>query len=289
MFSQGHAEINGRYCQLDNYNRRDISTMFRNIRLDRPLAVLDLETTGTDPKLDRVIEISVLRVRPDGGHDHRTVRLNPGVPIPSEATAIHGIGDEDVASSPSFRAVAPGLVRFLDGCDLAGFNILSFGLRLLAAECRRVGLVFPVAGRRVIDACRIYHRREPRDLIAAYRFYCGLHHDGANRAAADVLATAAILDAQVARYADLPGTIEVLDSHCNDPDAIDMSAMFGRDEDGAVVFLRGKYRGRSLSHIAAAKPDHLEWMQREDFYDDTRAIAAEDLGRSVSTTSRCPE
>ena len=141
--------------------------MFKNIQLDRPLAVLDLETTGTDPKLDRIIEISVLRVRPDGGHDHRTGRVNPGVPIPPEATAIHGIGDDDVADSPTFRAIAPGLVRFLDGCDLAGFNILNFDLRLLVAEFNRVGLVFPVSGRRVIDACRIFHQREPRDLTAA--------------------------------------------------------------------------------------------------------------------------
>src|SRR3954463_6537659 len=106
------------------------TTMFKNIRLDRPLAVLDLETTGTDPKLDRIVEISVIKVRPDGGHDHRTRQVNPGVPIPPEATAIHGIGDDDVAGSPSFRAVAPGLVRFLEGCDLAGFNILNFDLRL---------------------------------------------------------------------------------------------------------------------------------------------------------------
>jgi DNA polymerase-3 subunit epsilon len=100
--------------------------MFKNIRLDRPLAVLDLETTGTDPKLDRVIEIGVLKVRPDGGHDHRTRRVNPGVPIPSEAARVHGITDDDVDDSPAFRAVAPGLVRFLDGCDLAGFNVLNF-------------------------------------------------------------------------------------------------------------------------------------------------------------------
>ena len=284
-FFLGHADINGRYCRPGNCNRRDILTMLKNIRLDRPLAVLDLETTGTDPKLDRIIEISILKVRPDGGHDHRTRRVNPGVPIPPQATAIHGISDDDVAGSPTFRAIAPGLVRFLDGCDLAGFNILNFDLRLLAAEFNRVGLVFPVAGRRIIDACRIYHQREPRDLTAALKFYCGLEHEGAHGAAADVLATTAILDAQVARYADLPRTIEGLHAHCNDANAIDMSGMFGRDEDGVIVFIRGKYKGRSLSDIAASKPDYLEWMQREDFYDDTKAIAAEALGPSVARAS----
>src|SRR3954470_24327215 len=188
--------------------------MLRHIRLDRPLAALDLETTGTDPKLDRLVEVSVLRVRPDGGHDHRTQRVNPGVLIPPAATAIHGIGDADVAGSPSFRAIAPGLARFLDGCDLAGFNVLNFDLRLLVAEFNRIGLAFPVAGRRVIDTCRIFHLREPRDLTAAYKFYCGLRHEGAHGAAADVLATTAILDGQVARYADLPGTIDGLHAAC---------------------------------------------------------------------------
>ena len=256
--------------------------MLRNIRRDRPLAVLDLETTGTDPKLDRIVEVSILRLRPDGGHDHRTRRVNPGVPIPPAATAIHGIGDGDVADSPPFRAIAPGLARFLNGCDLAGFNILNFDLRLLAAEFSRVGLAFPVAGRKVIDACRIYHRREPRDLTAACRFYCGLDHEGAHGAAADVLAAAAVLDAQVACYDDLPRTVEGLYAHCHDADAIDLSGIFGRGEDGVIVFLRGKYRGRSLDDIASVKPDYLEWMAREDLHEDTKVIATEALGRSVA-------
>lgn len=259
--------------------------MLKNIPLDRPLAVLDLETTGTDPRLDRIIEVSVLKLLPGGGHDHRTRRVNPGVPIPPEATRIHGISDDDVADSPTFRAIAPGLARFLDGCDLAGFNILGFDLRLLAAEFNRVVLVFPVGGRKIIDACRIFHQREPRDLTAAYKFYCNQEHLGAHGAAADVLATAAILDAQVIRYEDLPRTVDGLHGHCNDPDAIDMSGMFGRDEDGVIVFIRGKYKGRSLYDIAATKPDYLEWMQREDFYDDTRAIAAEALDRLVARAS----
>lgn len=259
--------------------------MLKSIKLDRPLAVIDLETTGTDCKIDRIIEISVLKLLPGGGQDHRTRRVNPGVPIPPEATAIHGISDDDVADCPSFRAIAPGLSKYLDGCDLAGFNILNFDLRLLSAEFNRVGLVLPVAGRKIIDACRIFHQREPRDLTAAYKFYCGLVHEGAHGAAADVLVTAAIIDAQVVRYEDLPRTVDGLHGHCNDPNAIDMSGMFGRDEDGVIVFIRGKYKGRSLYDIGASKPDYLEWMQREDFYDDTKAIAAEALSRSVARAS----
>ncbi|WP_406695872.1 exonuclease domain-containing protein [Singulisphaera sp. Ch08] len=251
--------------------------MLKNIRLERPLAVIDLETTGIDTKIDRIIEISVLKLFPGGDADHRTRRVNPGVPIPPEATAIHGITDDDVADMPSFRGIAPSLTRFLDGCDLAGFNVLNYDLKLLVAEYNRVGLGFTVAGRKVIDACKIYHGREPRDLTAAFRFYCGLEHEGAHGAAADVLATAAILDAQVARYHDLPSTVDGLHGHCNDPSAMDMGGMFGKDEDGVIVLIRGKYKGRSLNDIAQAKPDYLEWMQREDFFDDTKRIALEAL------------
>lgn len=251
--------------------------MLKYIRLERPLAVLDLETTGTDTRNDRIIEVSVLRLAPGGEIDHRTRRVNPGVPIPPEATAVHGINDDDVADMPSFRGIAPALTRFLDGCDLAGFNLLNYDLKLLVAEYNRASLLFPVAGRKVVDACKIYHKREPRDLTAAYRFYCGLEHVGAHGAAADVLATAAILDAQVVRYEDLPRTVDGLHGYCNDPCALDMGGMFARDEDGVIVFIRGKYKGRSLHDIAQTKPDYLDWMQREDFYDDTKGIALEAL------------
>jgi Exonuclease len=155
--------------------------MLKNIALERPLAVIDLETTGIDTKIDRIIEVSVLKLLPGGGHDHRTRRVNPGVPIPAEATQVHGITDDDVADCPTFRAIAPGLARFLEGCDLAGFNILKYDLRLLAAEYNRAGVGFSIAGRKVIDACHIFHQRERRDLTAAYRFYCGLDHQGGPR------------------------------------------------------------------------------------------------------------
>src|SRR3954454_17838696 len=256
--------------------------MLKSITLERPLAVFDLETTGTDPKNDRIVEVSVLKLIPGGGHDHRTRRVNPGVPIPPEATKVHGITDDDVADSPSFRAIAPSLVRFLEGCDLAGFNILGYDLRLLVAEYNRAGFAFPVAGRKVIDACKIFHQRERRDLTAAYKFYCGLDHEGAHGAAADVLATLAILDAQVSRYDDLPRTIDGLHEHCNDPKALDLSGMFGRCEEGTVVFLKGKYKGRSLDDIARTKPYYWQWMLCYDYFDDAKRIASEALKQAGS-------
>ncbi len=254
--------------------------MLRNIALERPLAVLDLETTGVDPKVDRIVEISVLKLAPGAEPDHRTRRVNPGVPIPPEASAVHGITDDDVADMPTFRAIAPGLARYLDGCDLCGFNILKYDLRLLAAEYNRVDVAFPIAGRKVVDACHIFHRREPRDLSAAYRFYCGLDHEGAHGAAADVLATLAILDAQVSRYADLPRTIDGLHEHCADPRALDMSGMFARADEGQVVFIMGKYKGRTLDDIARSKPDYLQWMIGADYFDDTKSIVSDALRRA---------
>ena len=248
--------------------------MLKNIVLERPLAVLDLETTGVDTKVDRIVEVSVLKLVPGGGHDHRTRRVNPGVAIPAEATAIHGISDDDVAEMPSFRAIAPGLARYLDGCALCGFNILKYDLRLLAAEYNRVGVGFAVAGRKVIDACHLFHKREPRDLTAAYRFYCGKDHEGAHGASADVLATLAILDAQVGRYEDLPRTVDGLHEHCTDPKALDMSGMFGTCDEGTVVFIMGKYKGRSLDDIARTKPDYLAWMIGADYFDDTKSLVA---------------
>jgi DNA polymerase III subunit epsilon len=256
--------------------------MLKNLALDRPLAILDMETTGTDPTSDRIIEISILKLAPGSEPDHRTRRVNPGIPIPAEAAAVHGIRDEDVAGSPSFRALAKGLMSFTDGCDLCGYN-LFFTLRLMLSEFQRAGLSFPMAGRRIIDPCRIFLAREPRDLPAALRFYCGKEHVGAHGAAADVLATLAVLDAQLDRYEDLPRSVTGLHDYLRDPRAVDLGEMFTRRSDESIEFAKGKYKGRLLPDIARTDPDYLDWMLRSDFLDDTKVIAAEALGRQTTT------
>jgi DNA polymerase-3 subunit epsilon len=163
---------------------------------------------------------------------------------------------------------------FLNGCDLCGYNLLRFDLRLLLNEYGRAGISFPLQGRRIIDPCRIFYQREPRDLAAAVLFYCGREHDGAHGAQADVLATLAVLEAQLDRYADLPKSVNALHEHLRDPTTVDLDGMFSRRPDGAVVFAKGKYKGRPLEEIAATKPDYLEWMLREDFFDDTKTVVA---------------
>jgi DNA polymerase-3 subunit epsilon len=148
--------------------------MFKNLVLEKPLAIVDLETTGTDPQSDRIVEIGILKVRPDGRRSRRILRLNPGVPIPPSATEVHGITDEDVADGPRFADVAADLLAFLEGCDLCGFNLKRFDLRMLHAEFIRVGKPLSLQGRAVVDALEIFFAYEKRDLTAAVRFYCDL-------------------------------------------------------------------------------------------------------------------
>jgi DNA polymerase-3 subunit epsilon len=253
--------------------------MLKNITLEKPLAVIDLETTGTDPRRDRIVEISVLKLLPDGRHDHRTRRLNPGVPIPAEATEIHGITDADVAGAPRFEQVAARLLAFLDGCDLCGFNLKRFDLQVLCAEFTRAGRPLALDGRAVLDPMEIYHHYEPRDLSAAVRKYLGREHEGSHSAAADSLATALVLDAMVTHYADLPRSVAGLHQHFAGPDAVGSDGFFRKVAD-EIRFVRGKHRGTPLAMVAKIDPGYLEWMLGGSFYDDTKQVVREALARA---------
>lgn len=205
---------------------------------------------------------------PDGSHEQRTRRCNPGVTIPPAATEVHGIRGEDVAHEPDLGRLARGVISFLDGCDLCGFNILAYDLRLLLVEFTRHGYEFPMKGRRVIDAKTIYHKMEPRDLTA----YCGMEHEGAHGAAEDVLATARILDAQALRHEALPRTIGELHDHLRDPESVDLGGMLRRDEAGAIAFARGKHKGMTLARAVIEKRDYLDWLLSADFFPDTKEL-----------------
>jgi DNA polymerase-3 subunit epsilon len=246
--------------------------------LDRPLAVLDLETTGTNPQSDRIVEVAVLTYFPDSKPVRFHRLINPGVPIPEEASAVHGITDEDVADRRQFEAIAERLADRLKGCDLAGFNLRRFDLPVLLAEFARAGVKFTVAGRAVIDVMQIYHAREPRDLAAALRFYCGRAHPGAHGAKADAEATAAVLDAQVGCYEDHPVTVSGLHEHFTD---LDIAGRF-RTVGGRIVFAFGKYQGRSLSSVARKDPGYLRWFLAQDFFDDAKALVRRALMRPDS-------
>jgi DNA polymerase-3 subunit epsilon len=237
---------------------------FRHLRLERPLAVLDLETTGSDPRAHRIVEIALLKFAPNAPTRRFHSLVHPGGPIPRAATQVHGLTDHDVADAPDFRALAPGLLGILSGCDLAGFNLRRFDLPFLDAAFTRAGFRFPRAGRAVIDALHIYHRHEPRDLTAAARHYLGQEHDHAHQALADAEATAAILDAQVGMDDALPTTPAKLHRALID---VDVAGRF-RTEGGAIVFTSGKYLGRTLAEVARHDPGYLRGMMTQDCFDD---------------------
>jgi DNA polymerase-3 subunit epsilon len=243
--------------------------MFRHLRLRRPFAIFDAEATGLDPRSDRIVAIAVLRVAPDAEVIRYHRLIHPGIPIPEGATAVHGITDADVADQPPFPAIAPALARLLDGCDLGGFNLVRFDLPLLGAEFARVGRPLPLHDRAIIDVLRIYHTHEPRDLTAAVRFYLDRDHAAAHDAWADALATAEVLDAQLARYAELPRSIDELHARLTE---VDIGGRFRRQA-GRIVFAFGKHAGRPLEQVARRDPDYLRWMLAQDFLDDAKTLA----------------
>lgn len=248
------------------------------LELSRPLVVFDLETTGTDPTRDKIVEIALLRVEPHGGRASLVRRVNPERPIPPEATAVHGIRDEDVAGLPPFRSIARELIDMMGDADLAGFNVRRFDVPLLDREFRESGLDLAMAQRKIVDAMTIYHRKEPRDLAAAVRFFLGREHAGAHGAESDVAASLAVLESQLTRYPDLPRTVEALDAYCFPvPEgAVDRGGKFVLRE-GEVIFAFGRQKGRALREVARQQRDYLEWFLKQDFPEDARSLVEEAL------------
>lgn len=253
------------------------------ISLTRPVAFLDLETTGLNRSEDRIVELALLILYPDGRVVDRVRRFNPGIPIPTEASAVHGISDADVAGEEPFHRRARSLAGLLDGCDLAGFNIRGFDLHILLEEFRRAEIPFDVKDRRLIDAQLIFHRQEPRDLTAAARFYLDEDHDdGAHTARGDVRMTARVLAAQLARYPSLPDDIDGLHAYCDEirPFLTEFQKWFSGSDLESYVFARGKHQGKRLSEVGATSPDYLDWMLRlDDLADEVREVVRRALER----------
>jgi DNA polymerase-3 subunit epsilon len=248
------------------------------LRLARPIVWLDLETTGLVLQKDRIVEISAIKEWPDGRVEERKRRVNPGMPIPPSATAIHGITDEDVRGEPVFERLAKGFAQFIDDADLGGFGIGRFDLPLLLAEFRRAGVAFSLEGRAVLDAQVIFHRREPRDLAAACRFYLGRDLAGAHDSAVDAAAARDVLQAQLERYPDLPADPAALSAALRDAAWVDAEGkliLVGNE----VVVNFGSRRGRSLRELAAGEPDYLQWILDSDFSPEVMAQVRKALGR----------
>lgn len=249
--------------------------------LKRPLVFFDTETTGTDPATDRVVEISLIRVSAEGGVEPpRTWRINPGVRIPVEASEIHGITNHDVADQPTFAQVADELLTYLRGCDLAGFNIGRFDVRVLQNEFLRAGKAFELSGVRIIDAQVIYHQKEPRNLTAAMRFYCDKELKDAHGAEADTVATLEVFAGQLGRYDELGLDIDALHevSSATNSGYVDSARRFiWRDNE--PVFNFGRLKGKSL-RWAASEPTERAYMRSivtGTFDEDTKSIVRDAL------------
>jgi DNA polymerase-3 subunit epsilon len=248
-------------------------------QLDRPLVFFDIETTGLSPVNDRIIELALIRLSPQGDVLERVRRFNPGMPISPEAVGVHGITDADVADEAPFHRRARALAALLEDCDLAGFNIRRFDLPFLVAEFQRSRVPFDAHGRRLIDMQQIFHREEPRDLSAAAKFYLDREHEEAHSALGDIRTSAAVLAAQFDRYRHLPRDLDGLHAYCDEVGRFltEAERWFGI-EDGRRIFRRGKHRGRFLEDVAKNEADYLHWMLgADDMSPDVLEIVREAL------------
>lgn len=238
--------------------------------LKKPIIFFDLETTGVDVTHDRIVEISMIKVLPSGEEIEKTRRVNPGIPIPAEATAVHHITDADVANEPSFRQIAKSLANEMVGCDIAGFNSNRFDIPMLDQEFQRAGVKFDFTKARFVDVQTIFHKKEQRTLVAAYRFYCGKELDGAHSANADTRATLEVLKSQLDRYDDLPNDIEELSKFSQINRNVDFMGRLIYNDDDKEVINFGKYKGKIAENIIRKEPSYYDWIMKSDFAQNTK-------------------
>ena len=249
------------------------------LELIRPIIFFDIESTGLDPQKDRIVELAAIKIFPDGTREEKCKRFNPMIPIPKEATAIHGISDADVRDEPPFYKVARGkrgIAAFFKESDLAGFNIITFDIPLLKKELERADEHLDLSSVSVVDAMTIFKVREPRNLEAALRFYCDKEHVNAHAALDDVKATMDVLFGQLDRYADLPRTPKEIDIFMRPPDAVDRLGKL-KWVNGEVSVGFGKHQGRSLRYLAREEPDYIHWMIQARVAEDATPILRDAL------------
>lgn len=253
------------------------------LKLERPIMFFDLETTGTNILRDRIVEISMIKVYPDGHDLQRTVRVNPGMPIPAEATAVHHITDADVADKPLFADIAAQLAESFAGCDIAGFNSNRFDVPMLAEEFARVGVDFDFTAPRYVDVQTIFHKKEQRTLVAAYKFYCDKDLTDAHSAAADTRATYEVLCSQLDRYDDLENDIDFLADYSERDKTADYAGRILYNDKGEEVFGFGKYRGQKVEEVFRREPSYYAWMMEGDFPLYTKKVITEIRMRASAT------
>ncbi len=243
------------------------------LNLKNPMVFFDLETTGVSITHDRIVEVSFLKVYPNGKEEIKSRRINPGMPIPPQATAIHGITDDDVKDCPTFKQVARSLADQLEGCDLAGFNSSRFDVPMLAEEFLRAGVDFDMSKRKFVDVQIIFHRKEQRTLEAAYAFYCNKQLENAHSAEADAMATYEVLKSQLDRYPDLTNDIDALSKEYSSfNNNLDFAGRIILNEEGVEVFNFGKHKGKPVLQVLKNEPGYYNWMMEGDFPLNTKQV-----------------
>jgi DNA polymerase-3 subunit epsilon len=254
--------------------------LLMNLQLKRPLAFLDLETTGINLSSDRIVELAIVKIMPDGSQVRKRRLINPQMKIPAAVSAIHGITDEMVKDAPVFKEIANETKQFLENCDFAGYNSNRFDWPLLMEEFLRSGMEFDIADRKMLDVQKIFHLLEPRTLSAAYKFYCNQTLEDAHSAEADAAATWEVFEAQLTRYTQLGNTVESVIQFLGDDQLVDFARRFVMEK-GVEVFNFGKHKGRPVADVLKAEPQYYDWMMKGDFPMHTKQKLSEIFNRTL--------
>lgn len=245
------------------------------LNLKNPIIFFDIESTGLNVASDRIVEISVVKVFPNGEKEIKTKRINPTIPISKEAQAIHGISNEDVKDEPTFGQIAKSLAKYIEGCDIAGYNLMKFDIPLLSEEFLRADVDFDFRKRKIIDVQNIFHKMEQRTLKAAYKFYCEKELENAHSAEADTLATYEVLMAQLDRYSELENDVKFLADFSTKNKFADYAGRIVYNEKGEPIFNFGKHKGRLVTEVLRNEPSYYSWIINGDFTRDTKKVLTE--------------
>jgi len=255
------------------------------LQLTRPLAFIDLETTGVNLASDRIVEIAIIKVMPDNERQVKRKLLNPEMPIPKQSSDIHGINDEMVKDAPTFKQVGNEIKQFLENCDLGGYNSNRFDIPVLMEEFLRAGMDVDLSNRRMVDVQHIFYSMEPRTLTAAYKFYCQKDLVAAHSAEADIQATIDVLMAQMQKYTHLGNSIDSILGVIGEDKIVDYARRFGFDENNNEIFNFGKFKGRKVADVLKSEPQYYDWMMKGDFPLHTKKKLTELLNRALLKNS----
>lgn len=245
------------------------------LNLSRPIIIFDVESTGLNITKDRIIELSYIKVFPDGHEQEHTYRFNPGMPIPQQSIAVHHITDDDVRDCPRFEQMAAELAQLFEGCDIAGFNSNHFDIPILAQEMANAGVEFDVKKCRFVDVQTIYHKKEKRDLAAACKFYCGVDMENHHESMADTRTTLNVLKAQLDRYPDLENDVDFLSKYSSYSRNVDLAGRVVLNDNGQPTINFGKYKGQLLDEVLERDWGYAGWVMNSDFPEDTKQVFRE--------------